>query len=129
MGVVAAMRRRLDWLLPLALFALLLQIAAPIDAARFAAGFADPLRVTEICHSDPDAAPAPAHQRDHRACGIDCLLCCVVHGGGALDASRAPTLVVPRLEIVRVAWLGAALLLARVQARSNAQPRAPPILS
>jgi hypothetical protein len=130
LGFVAATRRRLEWLLPLALFAVLLQLAAPIGGARFAAaGFPDPLRATEICHGDPDAARAPADQSDHRACGIDCLLCCVLHAGGVLDAPRAPTLVVPRLEIGRVAWLGAALILARVQARSNAQPRAPPILS
>jgi len=130
MGAVAARRRRLEWLLPIALFALLLQLAAPVSAAWFAAAaLADPLPLTEICHSDPNAASVPADQGDHHACHLDCLICCVLHAGGVLDAPRAPTLVVPRLEISRIAWLGAALILARVHARSNAQPRAPPILS
>jgi hypothetical protein len=131
MGAVAARRRRLQSWLPIALLALLLQIAAPIGAAWFAAAaFADPLRGTEICHSDPDAAPVPNDQGgDQRACGIDCLICCVLHAGGALDAPRAPALVVPRLAISRMAWLGDALILARAQSGSNAWARAPPLLS
>ena len=131
MGAIAARRRRLQSWLPIALLALLLQIAAPIGAAWFtAAAFADPLRGSEICHSDPDAARAPTDQGgDQHACGIDCLICCVLHAGGALDAPRAPALVVPHLAPSRITWLGAALILARVQAGSNAQARAPPSLS
>jgi len=131
MSGVAARRRRLQSWLPIALLALLLQLAAPIGAAWFAAAaFADPLRGSEICHSDPNAAPAPTNQGgDQHACGIDCLICCVLHAGGAFDAPRAPALVLPRPEMSRIAWFGAALILARALAGSNAQARAPPIFS
>src|ERR1700761_8747750 len=80
-GVVAAMRRRLEWLLPVALFALLLQIAAPVGASWFtAAALADPLPLAEICHNTTEAAPGPADQGgDRHACGLDCMLCCVLH--------------------------------------------------
>jgi Protein of unknown function (DUF2946) len=130
MGVVSAMRRRPQWLLPVALFALLLQIAAPVGAGWLtAAALADPLRGLEICHSDPDAAPAPADQGDRHACAVDCLICCVLHAGGALDAPRLPALVIPRPVTSRIAWFGSALILARAHAGSNAQARAPPLLS
>jgi hypothetical protein len=130
-GAVAAMRRRLEWLLPIALFALLLQIAAPVSASWFtAAALADPLPLAEICHSSTDAAPAPADQGDdHHACGLDCVICCVLHAGGALDAPRTPALLAPQRKASPVVWRGAALDLVRCRARSNAQARAPPILS
>jgi len=129
MGAIAARRRRLQSWLPIALLALLVQIAAPIGASWLAAAaLADPLRGSEICHSD--IAPAPADQSgDRHACGLDCLVCCVLHAGGALDAPQTPALVLPRLATSRIIWLGAALILARPQAGSNAQARAPPSLS
>jgi Protein of unknown function (DUF2946) len=131
MGAVAARRRRLQPWLPIALLALLLQLAAPIGAAWFAAAaFADPLRGNEICHSDPDAVPGPPSQTgDQHACGIDCLICCTLHAGGALDAPRAPVLIVPRFAISRIAWFGTALILAHAHAGSNTRARAPPIFS
>jgi len=131
MGAVAARRRRLQSWLPIALLALLMQIAAPIGASWLAAAaLADPLGGSEICHSDPDAVPAPTDQGgDRHACGIDCLICCVLHAGGALDAPQTPALVIPRPEMSRVTWSGTALILARAQAGSNAQARAPPSLS
>jgi DUF2946 family protein len=131
MGAIAARRRRLQSWLPIALLAVMLQLAAPIGAAWFAAAaFADPLRGSEICHSDPDAVPAPASQTgDQHACAVDCLICCTLHAGGALDAPRAPALIVPRLAISRIAWSGTALILARAHAGSNTQARAPPIFS
>ncbi len=129
MGVVAAIRRRSEWLLPVALLALLLQIAAPIAASWFtAAALADPLAIAEICHSDPDAAPAD-QGHDRNACAVDCLICCVSHAGGVLDAPQAPTLSVPRPTISRIAWLGHSLVITRVRAGSNAQARAPPSFS
>jgi hypothetical protein len=131
MGVVAALRWRLEWLLPIALFALLLQIAAPIGASWLAAAaLADPLPLAEICHSTVDAAPAPADQSDdHHACGFDCLICCALHAGGALDAPRMPALVAPPRQTTPVLWHGVPLDLIRTRAGSNAQARAPPILS
>jgi hypothetical protein len=130
-GAVAAMRRRLDWLLPVALFALLLQVVAPVGASWFtAAALADPLPLTEICHSSADAAPAPADQGDNQqGCRLDCLICCVLHAGGALDAPRMPALLAPTRQAAQVFWHGVALDLARTRAGSNAQARAPPILS
>jgi hypothetical protein len=112
------------------LFALLLQIAAPVGASWFtAAALADPLASVEICHSDPDAAPAPADHGDQHACGVDCLFCCVLHAGGVLDAPRTLALIAPARQTTQVIWHGAAFDLARYRAGSNAQARAPPILS
>jgi hypothetical protein len=131
MGVVAAIRRRLEWLLPVALFALLLQIAAPIGASWFtAAALAAPPPLAEICHGTGDAATAPVDQGDDQhACGLDCLICCVLHAGGALDAPRTPALVAPTRHATPVLWHGAALDRVVARAGSNAQARAPPMLS
>jgi DUF2946 family protein len=128
-GAVAAMRRRLEWLLPIALFALLLQLAAPVGASWFtAAALADPLPLAEICHSGADAAPADQGD-DHHACSLDCVICCVLHAGGALDAPRTPVLLAPERTGSPVVWRGAALDLVHCRAGSNAQARAPPIVS
>jgi hypothetical protein len=129
--IVAARRQRLQSWLPIALFALLLQLAAPVGAAWLAAAaFADPLRGLEICHSDPDAAPAPSDQSgDQHAHALDCLLCCVLHAGGALGAPPVALFVTPQQQASSIAWFGAALILARAHAGSNAQARAPPLLS
>ena len=131
MGVVAAARRRLDCLLPVAFFVLLLQIAAPIGASwATAAALADPSSLAEICHSTADAVPAPEDQDDHQhGCGLGCLIWCVLHGGGTLDAPRVPALVAPTSQTTPVLWHDAGLDLARTRAGSNAQARAPPILS
>jgi hypothetical protein len=129
MGVVAAMRRRLDWLLPVAVLALLLQVAAPVGASWFtAAALPDPLPMAEICHSTADAAPADQGDDQH-GCGHDCLICCVLHAGGVLDAPRTPAVVAPTRQTTAVLWHGAAFDLLRIRAGSNAQARAPPILS
>jgi hypothetical protein len=130
-GAVAARRRRLQSRLPIALFALLLQLAAPVGAAWLAAAaFADPLRGLEICHSDPDAASAPSDQSgDQHAHAVDCLICCVLHASGTLDAPPISLFVTPQLRASPIAWFGAALILARAHAGSNAQARAPPLLS
>src|ERR1700760_3147590 len=120
MGIVAATRRRLDWLLPLPMLALLLQSAAPVGASWFtAASLADPLPLAEICHSDPDAAPAD-QGTDQHACNLDCLICCVLHAGGALDAPHTPALVAPTRQTTLVFWHGVALDLVRTRAGSNA---------
>jgi DUF2946 family protein len=131
MGVVAAIRRRLEWLLPVALFALMLQIAAPVGASWLAtAALAAPLPLAEICHSTGNAAPAPLDQGDgQHACGLDCLICCVLHAGGALDAPRTPALVAPTSEATPVLWHGAALDRPVTRTGSNAQARAPPMPS
>jgi hypothetical protein len=129
MGVVGAMRRRLEWLLPVALFVLLVQMAAPIGASRLAAAvLANPLSATEICHSDPDAAPAD-QSGDQHGCNLDCLICCVLHAGLALDAPRLPVLVAPQRQTSVVVWHGEAIDLIHARAGSNAQARAPPIFS
>jgi hypothetical protein len=127
-GLVAAFRRRPEWLLPLALLALLLQIAAPVGASWLAvAALADPLSSTEICHHESAALPAPAEQGgDRRACGVDCLLCCVLHAGGALDAPRTPGLAAPQHRAMPVVWHGAAPDVVGSRRGSNAQARAPP---
>jgi hypothetical protein len=127
-----ALRKQVRSLLPIALFALVLQILAPIGASWIAAGaMADPLRGIEICHSEADAESAPADQDgDRHACGIDCLLCCVLHAGaGALDAPHTAVLAVPLRPTTEIVWRGDDFDLPHVRDVSHAQARAPPNLS
>lgn len=126
-----ALRKQVRSLLPIALFALVLQILAPIGASWIAASaMADPLRGIEICHSEVDAESAPANQDgDRHACGIDCLLCCVLHAGaGSLDAPRTATLSVPLRLTTEIVWRGDDFDLPHVRDVSHAKARAPPRL-
>ena len=99
------LRQRLQSFLPIVLFALALQILAPIGASWIAASaVADPLRGVEICHSDAGAQSAPADQDgDRHACSIDCLFCCVLHAGSALDTPQPTAFAAPPRQTTGIA--------------------------
>lgn len=128
-GGVVAMRRQFERLLPIALLALLLQLLAPVGASWIAAAaVADPLQGVEICHADPGtAAPDQGHDRD--ACRIECLLCCVLHAGGALDTPGAVHLVPPWPVATAAIWRDLAPTFHHPRSGRLAQARAPPFLS
>jgi hypothetical protein len=127
------MRRRLRKFLPIVLIALTVQIFAPI-AACWAASIAasDPLHGAVICHGGAASAPGQTDQTDptgqHRAHDGCCSVCSVFHTGAPVDR---PQIVVttPGQPPERVVWLDGAPDLFGSRAGSNAQPRAPPLLT
>jgi hypothetical protein len=125
------MRRRLQRFLPIVLIALMVQIFAPVGAC-WAASIAasDPLHAAAICHDDDSAStPAPADQsgqaRAHDGC---CSICSVVHTGAAVDSPVAKLTTALR-HPERVVWLDRAPDLFGSRTGSQAQARAPPLLT
>ena len=124
------MRRRLGKFFPIVLFAVLVQIFAPIGAT-WAAGIAasDPLHAAVICHGNAASVPNPSDQtgqsRAHDGC---CSVCSVVHSGAPVDAPQA-AFATPLRHAERVTWLDTAPDLFSSRAGSNAQARAPPSFS
>ena len=104
--------------LPWVLLALLLQVGAPVEAARMAAQMADPFASMPVCSPDRTAGGSPSdHQSpaDHQGheCGL-CAACAPVHAGAPpVAAAPAPTL--------------AEVALARPQFSVQASPRGPPL--
>ncbi|GLH75879.1 hypothetical protein SSBR45G_07870 [Bradyrhizobium sp. SSBR45G] len=119
------MRQRLQALLPIVLIALMVQILAPIGAARAAAFAAsDPLRGLEICHSQPGSQPADDESRAKPG-GDSCALCCAVQAV-ALDAPALVAADVPHRDVRDVVWRASSSDIVAARAFSSAQARAPP---
>ncbi|WP_315720427.1 MULTISPECIES: DUF2946 family protein [unclassified Bradyrhizobium] len=118
------MRQRLQAFLPIVLIALVVQILAPIGGAWASVSAAsDPLRGVEICHSQPDSAPAD-DDSSKRGCS-SCALCCLVQPV-ALDDPDLSVVDVPEQASHVVVWRAMAPLLRAARAWSLAQARAPP---
>lgn len=129
MGVV--MRGRLKTFLPIVLFALAVQVFAPI-AACWAAGVAvsDPLAAAVICHGKDGAGPsqddpssAPIAQR---GC---CTLCGVLHSGAPVDPPQVAFIFTFERRTTDVVWHAVALDPPTSRAGSPEQARAPPTFS
>jgi hypothetical protein len=125
------MRRRLEVFVPIVLLSILVQLFAPIAAFRVVAyAVTDPLYMAPICAemaSSPDAQTAPAKtQHDHGDC---CVFCAAGHGGSV--AIDPPSLVFVNLQRLyqRISWLEAVDPMPTVRVGSNAQARAPPLLT
>ena len=128
---VVTLRQKLGRYLPLALLVVLLQVLAPVAASAMTAAAiasADKLGGAVICHAAPDAAPSD-RDPDRTACGLDCVMCCVLQAAVALDAPPAPACAAPLRSTVRIDWIARELQLVRLVAWSQAQPRGPPFLS
>ncbi|CCD85786.1 conserved exported protein of unknown function [Bradyrhizobium sp. ORS 285] len=126
-----ARRRWIARILPLALLALMIQVLAPVAASAMTAATiatVDLLGEAVICHAEADAPPSD-RGGDRSDCGLDCVMCCVLHAAGALDAPTVPTHAGPPRESARVAWAGREFVLLHLLAISQAQPRGPPFLS
>jgi hypothetical protein len=127
-----AMRRRLKSFLPIVLFALAVQIFAPIGAC-WAASIAasDPLGSAVICHGNaavPGAqADQTAPQSQRRGC---CSLCGILHSGVPVDTPQAAgAMLTPHRQATAEVWQSLTLDLAGSRAGTPEQARAPPVLS
>ncbi len=126
------MRQRLRKFLPIVLFALAVQIFAPI-AACWAAGIAasDPLTAAVICHG----SPAPNAVQDGQTTPQDvqrgcCTLCGTLHAGAPIDVPQtAAAILTFDRKATTVVWREFSLDLAGARAGSPEQARAPPALS
>jgi hypothetical protein len=124
------MRRRLEVFVPIVLFAVLLQLIAPVGAFRAVAhAVSDPLAMASIC-LDMTAAEQqtmPSHAPNaHADC---CAFCAAGHGGSAAIDPPAPVFVALQRQYQRVVWLEATDFISTVRVGSNAQARAPPTFS
>ncbi|MBU6458466.1 MAG: DUF2946 family protein [Bradyrhizobium sp.] len=124
------MRARLQKYLPVFLFALLVQIIAPIGLSWAAAAAAsNPLGVAEICHGSPSSTGSGegGQYHDHDA---SCVLCCGFMANAAPGASSEPAgFVAPVRFAGSVVWRDGAPQLATSRTGSNAKARAPPSVS
>ena len=128
------MRRRLKSFLPVVLFALAVQILAPIGACWAASiAVSDPLSTAVICHGNTAAGATQGTQGDqttpqgtHRGCA----LCGVLHTGAPVDVPQgvAAALTFDR-QATLVVWHELSLDPAGSRAGSPEQARAPPVLS
>jgi hypothetical protein len=126
-----AMRRRLKNFLPIVLFALAVQIFAPIGAC-WAASIAasDPLARAVICHGNAAPGSAQSDQTGpHQAHNGCCSVCSVLHMGAPVDTPQGALVLTVDRESVRVVWHEFSLDLAGSRAGSPPQARAPPAIS
>ncbi len=125
------MRRRLKNFLPIVLFALAVQIFAPIAACWVAAiATSDPLSAAVICHGN--ATPGSSQNDQNGAQGAQhgcCSLCGVLHTGAPVDPPQAPTIAYVDRPVARVVWHELTLDPTGARAGSPEQARAPPALS
>jgi hypothetical protein len=119
------MRQRLRALFPVLLFALMVQILAPVGAAwAVALAVSDPLAAAEICHSD-SSSTSPDDQ-SHRHAHDACAFCSVAQTGASLDTPQPVALHAPYREADAVSWHDHALTLSLGRTGSHAKARAPP---
>ncbi len=125
------MRARLRKYLPIFVFALLVQIIAPIWASWAAALVAsDPLSAAEICHSSVLTADGSVDQGSpHGVHDSACSICCLAGASSHADMPVLAGLAGPYHEYARVGWRAQALDLSVGGVGSNAQARAPPFSS
>ena len=125
-----AMRTRLKKFLPIVLFALMVQIFAPIGAC-WAASIAasDPLAAAVICHGNPNAATGQSDPTGHRAHDGCCSVCSVLHTGAPVDVPQTAEAITFERRHTRVLWVALTPDRFASRAGSHAQARAPPSIS
>ena len=123
------MRRRLGRFLPIVMFAMLVQIFAPIAAClAFSTISADPLAGT-ICSHGSDASSPQNRETDppQQTQGVCCTLC-VVHAATPPPDPQAAAVSFAR-DATAVVWRGLGFGLPPFAVASHAQARAPPAIS
>ena len=126
-----AMRQRLKKFLPIVLFALAVQIFAPIGAC-WAASIAasDPLARAVICHGNAAPGSTQSDQTGpHRAHDGCCSVCSVLHPGAPVDTPQTALILVFDRHGAPVVWHAFSPDLAAYDDDSPAQARAPPSIS
>ena len=122
------MRRRLGRLLPIVMFAMLVQIFAPIAACRALSNTTGDPTAGAICSHAIDGSVSQDSRADHQdANGACCTLCCV---------GSAPPIADPQASIVEVErnanavrWRDLTFVLPPSAVGSNAQARGLPVIS
>jgi hypothetical protein len=124
------MRRRQELFIPIVLFAVLVQLLAPVGAFRAVAhAVSDPLAMAPICSgmTGAEGQTAPSHTSDaHADC---CAFCAAGHSGTAVIDPPAPVFVSLQRRYQRVFWLEAIEVMSTVRVGSNTKARAPPLLT
>src|SRR5258708_4701820 len=124
------MRRRLELFIPIVLFAVLVQLIAPVGAFRAVAHAAsDPLAMASVCSgmTTAEGQTVPSHTPDNHAdC---CAFCAAGHSGTAVIDPPAPGFVSLQRPYPRVVWLEAIDVMSTIGVGSNAKARAPPLLT
>jgi DUF2946 family protein len=126
-----AMRQRLKNFLPIVLFALAVQIFAPIGAC-WAASIAasDPLAAAVICHGNAAPGSAQSDQTgQHRAHDGCCSVCSVLHTGAPVDTPQTALAFIFDRLAESVIWHVFSPDLFGSRSGSPAQARAPPSIS
>jgi hypothetical protein len=129
-----SMRRRLRKFLPIVLFALMVQVLAPI-AACWAAVIAasDPLYAAQICGNGAASTTSqtgdPAGQAGHHVHDAACCLSCATHCGASADTREPTVAATPYRRAERVVWRDDTPDPSHSRAGSHAQARAPPFIS
>ena len=121
------MRRRLETFIPIVLFAVLVQLLAPIGAFRAVAStVSDPLAMAAICSGMASNADRHAPPETPQHC---CAFCACAHGVGIATAAPPPGFVRLQRAFRQIAWLAVAAVASPHRAGSNAQARAPPVVA
>lgn len=121
------MRRRLETFIPIVLFAVLVQLLAPIGAFRAVAStVSDPLAMAPICSGMASASDNPAAPDMSAHC---CAYCACAHAATIAMASPPPGFVRLQRSFQQVAWFEAARAVLALRVGSNAQARAPPAIA
>jgi hypothetical protein len=126
------MRRRLENFIPIVLFAVLVQLIAPIGAFRAVAqAVSDPLGMASICSemTTAEAQTTPSHDGHDAHAGGCCAFCGAGQCGAVAIVSPTPVFVTLQRQYQRVVWLEAITVTSPVRVGSNAQARAPPSIS
>jgi hypothetical protein len=126
----AMMRRRLELFIPIVLFAVMVQLLAPIGAFRAVAQLmSDPIAMAPMCSgmvaTDGQSAPSMTPE-NHVKC---CAFCAGGHGAIAVIDPPAPVFVHLQRQYQRVVWLETIDVVPAIRPGSNAQARAPPTFS
>jgi hypothetical protein len=124
------MRRRLENFIPIVLFAVLVQLIAPIGAFRAVAqAVSDPLGMASICSEMTTAEAQTMPTRGHDAHAGCCAFCGAGQCGAVAIDSPTPVFVTLQRQYQRVVWLEAVTVTSPVRVGSNTQARAPPFIS
>src|ERR1700709_441304 len=124
------MRARLTKFLAIVVWALVVQIFAPIGAC-WAASIAasDPLAVAVICHGNGDSPNGPSDQTNHRAHDGCCSVCSVLQTGAPVDVPQIAAAITLAPTVAHVVWSEFTPTRFASRAGSHAQARAPPTVS
>lgn len=119
------MRRKLDWVAPIFLIGLLVQIFAPVAAGIAMAAASDPVRSLPICTS---AGGDATHQAPADRHASDCCAFCALAHASLMSANEQPASFVAGAP-VPISLDHPATILPTFRIAHFAQARAPPSLA